>query len=94
MAYAGDQDHNEIIAAFIAATKILEFSGLQLVVKNEISLADVDRSLQKLEKLNPSAKLQLLRTCTTPVLYMTKKYLQLKSNSYALFRMSLGVPCR
>jgi Zn-dependent protease with chaperone function len=72
MAYAGDQDQNEIEAAFAAATKAFEFGGFQLVKKNEISLSDLDRSLQKLETLKPSAKLQLLKACVTSVIHDQK----------------------
>ena len=72
MAYAGHQDQNEIEAAFIAATKTLEFGGLQLWAKNEISLSYLDRSLQKLEKLKPQAKLQLLKACAASVVHDQK----------------------
>lgn len=72
MAYAGDQDQNEIEAAFKAATKTFEFGGLQLLAKNEISLSDMDRSLQKLEKLKPQGKLQLLKACATSVVHDQK----------------------
>ena len=72
MAYAGHQDQNEIEAAFIAATKTLEFGGFQLWAKNEISLSDLDRSLQKLEKLKPLAKLQLLKACAASVVHDQK----------------------
>jgi Zn-dependent protease with chaperone function len=72
MAYAGDQDQNEIEAAFIAATQSFEFGGLQLLAKNEISLSDMDRSLQKLEKLKPQAKLQLLKACAASVVHDQK----------------------
>ena len=35
MAYAGHRDRKEIEAEFDSATKILKFSGFQLVEKNE-----------------------------------------------------------
>lgn len=72
MAYAGHQDQNEIEAAFIAATKTLEFGGLQLLAKNEIGFSYLDRSLQKLEKLKPQAKLQLLKACAASVVHDQK----------------------
>ena len=72
MAYAGHQDQNDIEEAFSAATKILEFSGLQLVAKNEIGLSDLDRALQKLEKLKPLAKPQLLKACAASVVHDQK----------------------
>ncbi len=67
MAHAGQQDQNNIEEAFSAAAKTLKISGLQFVVKNKISLADLDRSLQKLEKLKPLAKPQLLKACATSI---------------------------
>jgi hypothetical protein len=72
MAYAGHKDQNEIEAAFIAATKNLECSRLQLVTRNEISFSDLDRSLQKLEKLKPLAKPQLLKAYAASVTYDQK----------------------
>ena len=72
MAYAGQQDQNEIEAAFSDAAKTLEISGLQLVVKNKISLSDLDRSLQKLANLKPLAKPQLLIACATSVVHDQK----------------------
>jgi len=67
LAYAGHQDQNNIEDAFSAATKTLEFSELQLVAKNAISLSDLDTALQKLERLKPLAKLQLLKACAASV---------------------------
>ena len=46
MAYADHRDRKEIEAAFDSATKTLNFSGFQLVEKNEISLSGPDHSLQ------------------------------------------------
>jgi len=67
LAYAGQQDQNDIDLAFSAATKILELSELQLLVKNEISVSDLDCSLQELEKLKPLARQQLLKACAACV---------------------------
>lgn len=72
LAYAGQQDINAIEQAFSAATKILGISGLQLVAKNEISLSGLDHSLEKLEKLKPLAKPQLLKACAASVLHDQK----------------------
>lgn len=72
LAYAGQQEQNDIEAAFHAATKTLEFSGLQLVEKNEISLSDLDRALQKLEMLKLLAKPQLLKACAASVVHDQK----------------------
>lgn len=68
MAYAGQQDKNAIEQAFSAATSTLGIGGLQLMKKDEISLASLDESLEKLEKLKPLAKLQLLKACAVSVL--------------------------
>jgi len=68
LAYAGQQDYNEIDAAFSAATKTLEISGLQLMPKDKISLAELDRALQKLAMLTPLVKPQLLKACAASVL--------------------------
>jgi hypothetical protein len=72
MAYASDQDQNEIEAAFAAAVKPLEISGLQLIANNEISLSDLDRSLQKLANLKPLDKPQLLLACATSAVHDQK----------------------
>ena len=72
MAYASDQNQNEIEAAFAAAVKMLEISDLQLVENNEISLSDLDRSLQKLANLKPLEKPQLLLACATSAVHDQK----------------------
>ncbi len=72
LAYAGHQDQNDIEGAFSSATKMLKFSGLQLVAKNEISLSDLDRSLQKIAMLKPLAKPQLLKACAVSVVHDQK----------------------
>ena len=64
-AYASDQDQNEIVEAFTAAIKTLGIRDLQVLAKNEIKLSDLDRSLQKLAKLKPLHKPQLLLACAT-----------------------------
>jgi Zn-dependent protease with chaperone function len=69
MAYAGDQDQAETESAFMAAAKILEIDGLQLVGKERISLPVLDRALQKLAGLRPLAKPQLLVACATSALH-------------------------
>ena len=74
MAHAGQQDQNNVEEAFSAAAngaaaKALKISELQLVAKNKISLADLDRSLKKLQKLKPLAKPQLLKACATSIVH-------------------------
>lgn len=68
MAYAGQQDQNEIEEAFRAATKLLEISGLQLLAKNVASLPTLDRALDKLENLKPMVKQQLLKACVASIM--------------------------
>lgn len=72
MAYAGQQDQNEIEAAFSAATKMLEFGELVLTEKNSISVADLDTAVRKLEMLKPLAKQRLLQACATSVMHDQK----------------------
>ena len=69
MAYAGHDELKEIEAAFSAAALTLDFSGLQLLEKNEISISELDLSLQKLEMLKPLSKPQLLKACATSVMH-------------------------
>ena len=74
MAHAGQQDQNKIEEAFSAAAnstaaKTLKISGLQLVAKNKISLADLDRSLQKLQQLKPLTKPPLLKACAASIVH-------------------------
>lgn len=68
LAHAGQQDKSAIQNAFDAATDLLELSGLQLIAENEISVLDLDHSLEKLEKLKPMAKPQFLKACAASVL--------------------------
>ena len=46
----------------------MKISGLRLVAKDEIDLAELDISLEKLERLKPLAKPQLLKACAASVL--------------------------
>jgi len=91
MAYAGQQDQDEIEAAFSAATKTLEVSGLQLVAKNEVTLPDLDRALQKLERLTPLAKPQLLKACAASVL-RDQKISPVEIELLRAFSDALGCP--
>ena len=72
MAYAGQQEQNEIEGAFAAATKALDFSELQLREKSRISVADLDMAMEKLEMLDPLAKPKLLQACATSVMHDQK----------------------
>jgi Zn-dependent protease with chaperone function len=68
MAYAGQQEQNDIEAAFHAAAVALEFSELQLREKSRINVADLDMAMEKLEMLNPLAKPKLLQACAVSVM--------------------------
>jgi Zn-dependent protease with chaperone function len=72
MAYAGQQDQNEIEAAFHVASKTLELGELQLLEKNRISIVDLDMAMKKLEMLDPLAKPELLQACATSVMHDQK----------------------
>ena len=91
MAYTGHQDPKEIEAAFNAATKILEFEGVELRAKNEISLLDLDRALQELEKLTPLTKPRLLKACATSILH-DQKIFPVEIESLRAFSDAINCP--
>ena len=91
LAYAGHQDQHDIEEAFSAAINTLELGGLQLVAKNEISLSGLDRALQKLEKLKPLVKLQLLKACAVCVVH-DKKISTVEVELFRAFSDVLGCP--
>ena len=68
MAYAGQQEQEDIEAAFHAAAEALEFGELQLREKSSINVADLDMATQKLEMLNPLATQKLLQACAVSVM--------------------------
>ncbi|MGA7595308.1 MAG: M48 family metallopeptidase [Gallionella sp.] len=72
MAYAGQQEQQDIEAAFSAATETLDFGELQLREKSRISVADLDMAMEKLEMLDPLAKPKLLQACATSVMHDRK----------------------
>ncbi len=72
MAYAGQQEQQDIEAAFHEAAVALEFGELQLREKNRISVADLDMAMQKLEMLDPLAKPKLLQACAVSVMHDQK----------------------
>ncbi len=69
MAHAGHQNQNAVEKAFIAATEALELSGLRLLAKEDISLSDLDRALEKLAGLRPLAKPRLLKACAASIVH-------------------------
>jgi Zn-dependent protease with chaperone function len=72
MAYAGQQEQQDVEAAFSAAAQALEFGELQLRDKSRISVADLDMAMEKLEMLNPLAKPKLLQACAVSVMHDQK----------------------
>jgi len=72
MAYAGHKDQTQIEKAFSAAKIFLKFDTLQLAIKNEIKTSNLDQSLEKLTRLKPLDKQQLLQACATSALYDQK----------------------
>ncbi len=69
MAHAGHQNQNDVEKAFIAATEVLQLSGLALLAKEQISLSALDLALAKLAKLKPLAKPRLLKACVASIVH-------------------------
>ncbi len=69
MAHAGQQDSKDTQAAFDAAAESLSINRLQLLPKTEISLSELDRSLQRLAGLRPLSKQPLLTACAISVVF-------------------------
>jgi len=67
MAHAGAQDQSDVEEAFGASVQALESGGLALLAKDQISIADLDLALEKLEKLKPLAKSRLLKACVAGI---------------------------
>ncbi|MBT8433830.1 MAG: heat-shock protein HtpX, partial [Gammaproteobacteria bacterium] len=67
VAHAGHPEQDNVRAAFDAAANSLGIDGLRLIEKSKINLADLDRSLQKLQSLKPSAKPRILMACAASV---------------------------
>ncbi len=72
MAYAGQKNQIKIEEAFFAAEKTLTFSGLQLAIKSDLKVSNLDRALQKLARLKPLDKQRLLKACATSVVHDQK----------------------
>lgn len=91
LAYAGQQDPSDIEAAFGAAVQILDIGKLQLVAKNAIHLADLDRALRELEKLRPLLKQQLLKACAASI-ERDQKIAPIEVELLRAFADALGCP--
>jgi Zn-dependent protease with chaperone function len=63
MAHAGATDQNSAQRAFDASAPILSTTGLALLAKDHIRIADLDQALGKLNLLAPAAKSRLLTAC-------------------------------
>ncbi|MDH3286616.1 MAG: M48 family metallopeptidase [Betaproteobacteria bacterium] len=67
MAHAGAQNQSAMEEAFGAAAEALASSGLVLLAKDQIKVADLDLALRKLEQLKPLAKSRLLKACVVSI---------------------------
>jgi Zn-dependent protease with chaperone function len=63
IAHAGATDQSSAKSAFDASAQALAVKGLALLAKDEISIADLDQSLGRLDQLAPAAKSRLLTGC-------------------------------
>jgi Zn-dependent protease with chaperone function len=63
MAHAGAADQGSALSAFDACAQSLAAKGLALLAKDQISVADLDQALGKLDQLAPAAKSRLLTAC-------------------------------
>ena len=67
MAHAGAQDQSDVEEAFGAAVEALGSGKLALLAKDQISIADLDLALGKLEELELLAKYRLLKACIASI---------------------------
>ena len=67
MAHAGAQDQSDVEEAFGAAVEALGSGKLALLAKDQISIADLDLALGKLEELELLAKSRLLKACIASI---------------------------
>lgn len=67
MAHAGAQDRSGAEEAFGASAQALGSTGLELLAKDRIRIADLDLALGKLEQLKPVAKSRLLKACVAGI---------------------------
>jgi Zn-dependent protease with chaperone function len=67
MAYAGAIDQDSAQRAFDASAPMLAPTGLTLLAKDQIRIADLDQVLGKLDQLAPAAKSRLLTACVVSI---------------------------
>jgi hypothetical protein len=67
MAHAGAMDQDLAQRAFDASVPALAATGLTLLAKDQIRIADLDQALGKLDQLAPAAKSRLLTACVISI---------------------------
>ena len=67
MAHAGAADQSSAQRAFDASAPMLASTGLMLLAKDQIRIADLDQALGKLDLLAPAAKSRLLTACVVSI---------------------------
>lgn len=67
MAHAGAMDQNSSQRAFDASASMSALTGLTLLAKDQIRIADMDQVLGKLDRLAPVAKSRLLTACVISI---------------------------
>ncbi|MBX3646347.1 MAG: M48 family metallopeptidase [Rhodocyclaceae bacterium] len=67
MAHTGSQAQRSAEEAFDAAAEVLQSTGLALLPADQITIVELDQSLEKLEELKPFAKEILLKACVACV---------------------------
>jgi Zn-dependent protease with chaperone function len=72
MAHAGAVDQNSAQRAFDASAPMLAPTGLTLLAKDKIKIADLDLVFGKLDLLAPTVKSRLLTACVTCIWYDQK----------------------
>lgn len=67
MAHAGAMDQNSAQHAFDASASNLASTGLTLLAKDQIRIADLDQVFGRLDRLAPAAKSRLLTACVISI---------------------------
>lgn len=67
MAYAGTMDQSSAQRAFDASAAVLASTGLVLIARDQIRVAELDQVLAKLDLLAPPAKSRLLTACVASI---------------------------
>lgn len=67
LAHAGAQSQRDASLAFGASVQVLEVGELPFLDKEKITIVDLDLALEKLDRLRPVGKAQLLRACIASI---------------------------